>query len=70
MTSKEKVQAHFERLKILIQDALTARMTQLVEEIEEIKNRSLKPLQQCEDLINDAITSATSVLEQGTPAAL
>lgn len=64
-SSKEKVQSHFESLRILIQEALTVRMTQLCEEIELIKTRSIQPLQQCEDLISEAIVAATTVMEQG-----
>ena len=64
-SSKEKVQSHFENLRTLIQEALTVRMTQLCEEIELIKTNSIQPLQQCEDLINEAIVAATTVMEQG-----
>ena len=64
-SSKEKVQSHFENLRTLIQEALTVRMTQLCEEIELIKTRSIQPLQQCEDLISEAIVAATTVMEQG-----
>ena len=64
-TSKQKVQCHFETVRTLIQDALTSRLNQLVEEIELIKIKSLQPLQQCEDLISEAIGAASTVMEQG-----
>ena len=59
------MQSHFENLKTLLESLLTARMTELQEEIELIKERSLKPLQQCDDLISEAIAAATTVMEQG-----
>ena len=65
MSSKEKVQSHFENLKRLVEGLLTARMSQLHEEIELIKDRSLKPLEQCEDLISEAIAAAATVMEKG-----
>ena len=52
-------------MKSLLESLLTARMTELQEEIELIKERSLKPLQQCDDLISEAIAAATTVMEQG-----
>ena len=61
----EKVQQHFESVTALIHDALSSRLNQLVEEIESIKLRSIQPLQQCEDLISEAIGAASTVIEQG-----
>ncbi|KAK7493342.1 hypothetical protein BaRGS_00015468 [Batillaria attramentaria] len=57
--------AHFAGLKAAVCEALDARLHQLVEEIECMKETALTPLHECRALIGKSVETASQVMEEG-----
>jgi len=63
--ARDKVKSHFQALEKTLTTVLSSRMTKLLDDVEEIERTNLDPLQQCEDMINQALGDATYCMEQG-----
>ncbi|GFR96088.1 cytokine receptor-like factor 3 [Elysia marginata] len=61
----KQVETHFTKLKTAVIKSLDSRLSQLQHEIENIRKTALKPLDECKNLVDDGLTSAAQVMEEG-----
>ncbi|KAK3742722.1 hypothetical protein RRG08_025664 [Elysia crispata] len=61
----KQVEAHFTKLKNAIIKAMDKRLTQLQHEIENIRDSALKPLDECKSLVDDGLSAAAQIMEEG-----
>ncbi|XP_046361558.2 cytokine receptor-like factor 3 [Haliotis rufescens] len=64
--SRNKLKAHFDELKTVLNEALEARLSTLTQEIDSIEETAMTPLGQCEEMIQQGIDNAASVMEEGS----
>lgn len=67
--AREKVKGHFQALEKTLTSVLSSRMSKLLSDIDELERTNMEPLQQCEDMINQALVDATACMEQGSDSA-
>ena len=59
------MEAHFTKLKNAVIKAMDKRLNQLQNEIESIRESALKPLDECKSLVDDGLSSAAQVMQEG-----
>ncbi|ESO81995.1 hypothetical protein LOTGIDRAFT_237190 [Lottia gigantea] len=63
--SRSKLNKHFESLKKYINEVLDKQLCKLLDEIDTIEKEAVTPLAQCEDVIENGIENAKTILEEG-----
>ena len=63
--SHKDLQEHFQRLRDSLLSALNKRETQLTNQILDIKEKALQPLDQCEQMIEQELGKAAEVMSEG-----
>lgn len=64
--TRKQVEEHFTRLKNALITAMDKRLNQLLNEIENIRNAALTPLDECKTLVDENLKLAAQVMEEGT----
>lgn len=63
--ARSKLRSHFEHLKLCINEALDDRLRVLGQQVLSAEQAALKPLCQCEDLLQEKVNIAAGVLKEG-----
>lgn len=63
--TKQELKDHFMGLKKKLDEALELRLSELLSEVEELETESLQPLEECGDIIEQGISRAARVMEEG-----
>lgn len=63
--ARSKLRSHFDHLKLCISEALDDRLRVLGQQVSDAEQAALKPLCQCEDLLQERVNVAAGVLKEG-----